>query len=216
MGLNIVENTGGNALEKWDGIKWVDRRQVKRLNGHGLEPRVRKNRQGLMTLLGKDRDQEQCHLVLESHYACALMAWIFLIGQDSPWTYLLFPEDLVSLDTPWGLLVQGPPFLLDVPLTQASLDHLRKTGRFFRHPDGTWVTLTGKVTYVPIIWGTWTSNTVLLLFLPRSPDSREKNTLKLRRKKYTFVQLKLPIMISTLTLFWTGRKRSHYDVLYVW
>lgn len=44
-----------------------------------------------------------------------------------------------------------------------------------------------------------------------------KNTVKLRRKKYTFEQLKLPIMISTLTLFWIGRKRSLYNaVLYVW
>lgn len=168
-----------------------DRRQVRRLDGHYLEPWVRKNRQGLMTLIEKGHDQEQCHSVLESHYAFALIGWIFLMGQDSSLTYLLFPEDLVSLDTPWGLLVQGPLFLLDVPLAQASLYHLRMTGRFCRHPDGTWVTLTWKVIYVLIMWDTWTRNTVLLLFLPRPPNAREKNTLKLRRKKIHFWAIKV-------------------------
>lgn len=58
-----------------------DRRQVRRLDGQCLEPWVRKYRQGLMTLVGKGHDQGQCHSMLESHCAFALIGLDFSDGQ---------------------------------------------------------------------------------------------------------------------------------------
>lgn len=90
-----------------------------------------------MTSRGRAMAQTSVTQVLEEHQEFAPHGLGFSDGSGFLLTYLLSPEDLVAQDARWGRLVQDPPFLLEVPLAQASLDDLRMTGRFCRCPDDT-------------------------------------------------------------------------------
>lgn len=109
---------------------------VERVKRPGKRCPSKKEQEVATGILGKSQAPEHVIRVLERH--CELVGASpgeLSDGSGLLLTYLLFPEDLVPLDPPRGLLAQDPPFLLDVPAAQAALDYLRTTGRFCRHPD---------------------------------------------------------------------------------
>lgn len=84
--------------------------------------------------VGKSHEQVQCQWVQERCYEFAFIGLQLSDGSGFLLTHLLFPEDLVSLDPPWGLLAQDPPSLLDVLPAQAPLDYLRMTEEVLQAP----------------------------------------------------------------------------------